>query len=290
VSGRAGAATRRVGRARAHVAARAEGPDLRADGWNRRRADDVAAGGIGGPRNWDYRYCWLRDATLTLVALIDSGYLDEAARGASGCSARLAGRPADLQIMYGVAGERRSPSTRQTGFPATRAPGPVRVGNAASEQVQLDVYGKSSKPSRPRGSTASSRRPRLAALCEPARVPRRGLAPAGLGHLGGARAEPPLHALEGHGLGGVRPCAPHERELGARRPGRPLAGDPGRDPRPRLRERLRPRSGLVRTVVRLATGGRESPADPARRLPARRRRNGSSARSMRSDGRLHGTG
>ena len=88
----------------------------------------------GSVRNWDYRYCWLRDATLTIVALIDSGYLDEARAWRSWLFRSAAGDPSDLQIMYGVAGERRLP-----GFEGSA---PVRVGNAASEQLQLDVYGE----------------------------------------------------------------------------------------------------------------------------------------------------
>jgi GH15 family glucan-1,4-alpha-glucosidase len=97
---------------------------------------------IGGPRNWDYRYCWLRDATLTLVALIDSGYLDEARAWREWLFRAAAGRPADLQIMYGVAGERRLAEHEAHWLPGYEGSSPVRVGNAASEQVQLDVYGE----------------------------------------------------------------------------------------------------------------------------------------------------
>jgi GH15 family glucan-1,4-alpha-glucosidase len=96
---------------------------------------------IGGVRNWDYRYCWLRDATLTIVALIDSGYLDEARAWRDWLFRAAAGDPADLQIMYGVAGERRLPEFEVDSLPGFEGSRPVRVGNAASEQVQLDVYG-----------------------------------------------------------------------------------------------------------------------------------------------------
>jgi GH15 family glucan-1,4-alpha-glucosidase len=97
---------------------------------------------IGGVRNWDYRYCWLRDATLTVVALIDSGYLDEARAWRDWLFRASAGDPSDLQIMYGVAGERRLPEFEVDGLPGFEGSRPVRVGNAASEQVQLDVYGE----------------------------------------------------------------------------------------------------------------------------------------------------
>jgi GH15 family glucan-1,4-alpha-glucosidase len=97
---------------------------------------------IGGVRNWDYRYCWLRDATLTLVALIDSGYLDESRAWRHWLFRAAAGDPADLQIMYGVAGERRLAEYEADWLPGFAGSRPVRVGNAASEQLQLDVYGE----------------------------------------------------------------------------------------------------------------------------------------------------
>jgi GH15 family glucan-1,4-alpha-glucosidase len=97
---------------------------------------------IGSSRNWDYRYCWIRDATLTLVALIDSGYLDEARGWREWLFRAAAGNPADLQIMYGVAGERRLTEYEADWLPGYEGSTPVRVGNAASEQMQLDVYGE----------------------------------------------------------------------------------------------------------------------------------------------------
>jgi GH15 family glucan-1,4-alpha-glucosidase len=96
----------------------------------------------GSSRNWDYRYCWLRDATLTLVALLDSGYLDEARAWREWLFRAAAGRPVDLQIMYGVAGERRLAEYEAEWLPGYEGSTPVRVGNAASEQMQLDVYGE----------------------------------------------------------------------------------------------------------------------------------------------------
>ncbi|RKQ90222.1 GH15 family glucan-1,4-alpha-glucosidase [Solirubrobacter pauli] len=97
---------------------------------------------IGGVRNWDYRYCWLRDATLTLLALIHAGYLNEAAAWRDWLLRSVAGRPADTQIMYGPAGERRLTELELDWLPGYEGSTPVRVGNAASEQFQLDVYGE----------------------------------------------------------------------------------------------------------------------------------------------------
>ena len=96
---------------------------------------------LGGVRNWDYRFCWLRDATITLQALLYSGFVEEAAAWRKWLLRAIAGNPAEMQIMYGVAGERRL-----TEYVADWLPGyegtPVRIGNAAAEQFQLDVYGE----------------------------------------------------------------------------------------------------------------------------------------------------
>ena len=97
---------------------------------------------LGGVRNWDYRFCWLRDATLTLRALLRSGYTQEAAAWREWLLRAIAGDPADLQIMYGVAGERRLAEFELTWLPGYEGSTPVRVGNAAADQLQLDVYGE----------------------------------------------------------------------------------------------------------------------------------------------------
>ncbi len=97
---------------------------------------------IGGVRNWDYRYCWLRDATFTLMALLAGGYREEARAWRLWLLRATAGHPAEMQIMYGLAGERRLTEfvvKWLSGYAKSR---PVRVGNAASEQFQLDVYGE----------------------------------------------------------------------------------------------------------------------------------------------------
>ena len=93
-------------------------------------------------RNWDYRYCWLRDATLTLLAMLNAGYRDEAQAWRQWLLRAVAGDPADLQIMYGIAGERRLDERELDWLPGFEESRPVRVGNAASEQLQLDVYGE----------------------------------------------------------------------------------------------------------------------------------------------------
>ncbi|HEY2072951.1 MAG TPA: glycoside hydrolase family 15 protein [Gaiellaceae bacterium] len=97
---------------------------------------------IGGVRNWDYRYCWLRDATLTLLAFFHADYRDEAAAWRRWLLRAVAGDPADIQIMYGVAGERRLPEYELPWLPGYAGSAPVRVGNAASEQLQIDVFGE----------------------------------------------------------------------------------------------------------------------------------------------------
>jgi len=96
---------------------------------------------LGGVRNWDYRYCWIRDATFTLLSLLDAGYVDEAAAWREWLGRAVAGRPEHMQLMYGVEGERRVTETELDlpGFAGSR---PVRIGNRAGEQFQLDVYGE----------------------------------------------------------------------------------------------------------------------------------------------------
>jgi len=97
---------------------------------------------IGGSRNWDYRFCWLRDATLTLLALMNAGYLEEAQAWREWLSRAAAGKPNQLQIMYGIAGERRLTEWEVPWLPGYDKSSPVRVGNAAHTQLQLDVYGE----------------------------------------------------------------------------------------------------------------------------------------------------
>ena len=97
---------------------------------------------LGGTRNWDYRYCWLRDATLTLIALMGGGYYDEAQAWRDWLHRSIAGNADELQIMYGVGGERHLLEWEADWLPGYQGAKPVRVGNAASQQLQLDVYGE----------------------------------------------------------------------------------------------------------------------------------------------------
>ncbi len=97
---------------------------------------------LGGTRNWDYRYVWLRDATFTLYALIMGGYRSEAAAWRDWLLRAVAGNPENLRIMYGLAGERRLPEMELPWLAGYEGSSPVRVGNAASDQSQLDVYGE----------------------------------------------------------------------------------------------------------------------------------------------------
>jgi GH15 family glucan-1,4-alpha-glucosidase len=97
---------------------------------------------IGGPRNWDYRYCWLRDATLTLQSLLAAGYTGEATAWRDWLLRAVAGDPAKLQIMYGLDGARRLPEQELPWLAGYEGSAPVRVGNAAAGQLQLDVWGE----------------------------------------------------------------------------------------------------------------------------------------------------
>jgi GH15 family glucan-1,4-alpha-glucosidase len=97
---------------------------------------------IGGKRNWDYRFCWLRDATLTLLALMDAGYRSEAQAWRDWLLRAVAGTPARIQIMYGLGGERRLPEWELDWLSGYEGSLPVRAGNAAAKQIQLDVYGE----------------------------------------------------------------------------------------------------------------------------------------------------
>jgi GH15 family glucan-1,4-alpha-glucosidase len=97
---------------------------------------------LGGTRNWDYRFCWLRDATLTLLALMNAGYFEEAQAWRDWLVRAVAGSPQQAQILYGIAGERRTTEWEVPWLPGYEGAAPVRIGNKAHEQFQLDVYGE----------------------------------------------------------------------------------------------------------------------------------------------------
>jgi GH15 family glucan-1,4-alpha-glucosidase len=97
---------------------------------------------LGGERNWDYRFCWLRDATLTLLAFMEAGYFEEAQAWRDWLHRSVAGSPGQVQIMYGLAGERHLREWQADWLPGYQGAKPVRIGNAAHAQLQLDVYGE----------------------------------------------------------------------------------------------------------------------------------------------------
>ena len=173
---------------------------------------------LGGVRNWDYRFCWLRDATLTLMALLSGGFEDEARAWRDWLLRAVAGDPRDVQIMYGCAGERRLTELELDWLPGYEGSKPVRVGNAASKQFQLDVYGEVMDAllrAREAGLEADEDAWRFQRTA--ARLPRGCLARARRGDLGGARPAAALRALEGDGVGRVRPCR-RRRSSGSARP------------------------------------------------------------------------
>ena len=186
---------------------------------------------LGGSRNWDYRYCWLRDSALTLDALLDGGYVEEALAFGRWALRAAAGDPSKLQIMYGTEGQRNLQELELDWLPGYEGSRPVRVGNAAAEQFQLDVYGEVRRGGglchehrhRPDGCAA------LAAGARADRVPRASVARARRRHLGAARSAPPLRALKGDGLGCVRLRDPAGGELRAASSVGALAADPRPD-------------------------------------------------------------
>jgi GH15 family glucan-1,4-alpha-glucosidase len=97
---------------------------------------------LGGPRNWDYRYCWLRDAALALMAFMRAGHYEESRAWRDWLHRAVAGSAADVRIMYGLSGERRLPEWEVDHLPGYEGSRPVRIGNAAADQKQLDVYGE----------------------------------------------------------------------------------------------------------------------------------------------------
>ncbi len=97
---------------------------------------------IGGVRNWDYRFCWVRDATFTLQALLNAGYLDEAREWREWLLRAVAGSPAEMNIVYGLRGERRLTELELPWLEGYEKSAPVRTGNAAYKQYQLDIFGE----------------------------------------------------------------------------------------------------------------------------------------------------
>ncbi len=248
---------------------------------------------IGGVRNWDYRYCWLRDATFTLYALLLAGYRDEARAWRRWLLRAAAGRPEDMQTVYGLSGERQLHRIRRCrGCPATRTRAPVRIGNAAATQSQLDIYGEviealqlaRSAGLDPDADAWNFERALLDYLgIELDRARQR--------HLGNARAEAPLHPFQGDGLGRRRPGDQGGRAVRSRRAGRALARA-ARDASMRrsAARATTPSRNSFRAVLRLARGRREPAADADRRLSAGRTIRACAARWRRSGATWSSTG
>jgi GH15 family glucan-1,4-alpha-glucosidase len=158
---------------------------------------------LGGMRNWDYRYCWLRDAIFTLLAFRNLGYYDEARAWRDWLIRAVAGSPSQVQIMYGVGGERWLPELIIPWLPGYQNSAPVRIGNDASRQLQLDVIGEVADVSGAESRyDAIGTRPSRAIGC--VGLFSNSVAPAGRRHLGGARRPAAFCAFEGHGLGCIR--------------------------------------------------------------------------------------
>ena len=186
---------------------------------------------IGGVRNWDYRYCWLRDATITLEALLRTGYLEEAKAWRVWLGRAIAGDPEDIQIMYGVAGERRLAEWEATWLPGYENSAPVRIGNAAAGQLQLDVYGEviDALLLSCKSGLHDDTHAYLVAATVSAGLPRTALGRTRRRAVGGPRPAAPLRALQGDGLGRLRPCGDLRRRRGRNGPGGQVAGHPRRD-------------------------------------------------------------
>ena len=224
---------------------------------------------IGGERNWDYRYCWLRDATFTLLALMDAGYYEEAEAWRDWLFRAAAGDPAQLQIMYGIGGERRL--TEETlhwlkGFGKSQ---PVRIGNGAATQLQLDVFGEVLDclyQGRCGGLAENHLDWRCSRRCSTNSTMSGASRTRGCGRCADRCAISPPRKCSSGSLTTGR----SRRSSGSGSSGR--AGAPARRARPGASRhpaaRVRSRAGLVRPELRLEGARREPAADPARRLPA----------------------
>ena len=238
---------------------------------------------LGGVRNWDYRFCWLRDATLTLLALMNAGYYDEAQAWRDWLLRAAAGSPSQLQIMYGLAGERRLSEYEVPWLPGYEQSTPVRIGNAAHGQLQLDVYGEVVDTLFQGKRGGLETRPADWAFLR-----------AILEHLEQVWSRPDKGIWEMRGepqhftYSKIMAWVALDRGIRAievqqgRRPGRALARGSSTHPRRGLRARVRHRARELRPVVRLEESRREPAAHSHHRVPAGRPTHASAARSKPS--------
>ena len=244
---------------------------------------------IGGVRNWDYRYCWLRDATFTLVALSQGGYHDEAKSWREWLLRAIAGTPAQMQIIYGVRGERRINEFEIPWLKGYENSRPVRIGNAASTQFQLDVYGEivGAIYEAIRAGMKISERRLAVANCAPEFLGNE-MDGAGRRDLGSARPATSFHPFQSHGLVRVRARRAHGRGIWLKRrwTSRTLETMPGSDSPRSLRARLQREEKSVHAILRFGRNGRECSARAAHRIPPVRTTNASATPLRRSSATL----
>ena len=185
---------------------------------------------LGGERNWDYRFCWLRDATLVLLGAMNAGYYEEAQAWRDWLLRAVAGSPDQLQIMYGIGGERRLTEWVAPWLPGYENSAPVRIGNAAHSQLQLDVFGEiMDVHHQARRSGLSSNEFGMGRAARVHRASDKDLARARSRHLGSPRRTPAFHPFQGHGLGRVRSRDQERRDVRAAGGARSMAQGAGRN-------------------------------------------------------------
>ena len=195
---------------------------------------------FGGERNWDYRYCWLRDAALTLESLIAAGRVGQAHHWRDWLLRAIAGDPQDMQVMYTVEGGRHLPERELDHLAGYAGSRPVRIGNGAVKQRQTDVLGEvMCALAMARNNGVSETRDSWSLQRTLVDAARRELAGARQRPVGGPRAAAAVHAQPGDGLGRLRPRDRGRREARARGSRGRVAADQGRGARRGARARLR---------------------------------------------------
>ena len=230
---------------------------------------------VGGERNWDYRFSWIRDSSLTLEALYIGACSDEAEEFVSFMTSAAGGRAGEgsLQIMYGIGGEHDLSERELAHLRGWRDSRPVRVGNGAWNQVQLDVYGELLNALHLYRERLGDLHPEIQAfVADLADTAARRWTRDRLGHLGDARRAAPPPVLEGHVLGRARPRREARAAARRARQGRGVGRGARRDPRGDPRARLERGAPGLRAVVRLRRARRRAAADADLRLPAGDRR------------------